>query len=263
MDPVVPRIPLELHPTIIQNLQPIPRYDREETKLALADLAACALVCSAWRPIAQSLIYYSIEIPYHYDEMRDLPKMLNNFTKHPHISSFVKEVVIHKLNVTYSGTLELMITDRSREVFSLFPNISNLILKFLFFTGSSVDIDARLGLTRSSLRNIRQLSLGYFELGLSSLQRLIEAFPSLQALSLHGAALIDSYENGIVNIKTIPRPPFLQYCTIKWYNGARQSEADGVASTLSAMAAHNVRHLALHIRSLRDQSNETLGVLPL
>jgi hypothetical protein len=106
IDAQLPRIPLELHPLIIENLQPKPHFDGEETKLAIANLAICALVCTTWRSIAQPLIYYSIKIPYYYND-RKFARMLDHFTEHCHLSSFVKEIAIDRLSSygSYSQTV--------------------------------------------------------------------------------------------------------------------------------------------------------------
>ena len=115
----------------------------------------------------QPFIYYHIRISFTYDADRKIQRMVNHLAEFPHLSPLVKDIAVDMLH------------DRSREVFSLFPNISSLILDNLLYPDVSVEaFSSHVYLTLSALRNLRQLSLGASQLPLSSFQRLIESCPS-------------------------------------------------------------------------------------
>ncbi len=104
-----PRLPLEVCESVIDRVHHPSLFDHHATMYSCAALSQCSLVCRAWRPRAQKLLFYAVELRTAYL----LYAFVELLDESPGIATYVHVVLIH-------GSTHYTPGD---SVFPLFPTV--------------------------------------------------------------------------------------------------------------------------------------------
>ncbi|TFK85516.1 hypothetical protein K466DRAFT_525725 [Polyporus arcularius HHB13444] len=104
-----PRLPLEVCESVIDRVHHPSLFDHHATRYSCAALSKCSLVCRAWRPRAQKLLFYAVELRTTYL----LYAFVELLDESPALATYVHVVLIHGSTHYTPGN----------SVFPLFPTV--------------------------------------------------------------------------------------------------------------------------------------------